>query len=225
MGRAKVADAAGGASTRGRIDKRQAILDAAFVVFAREGYAQASIDLIAAEAGVAKPTIYNHLAGKENLFRHAMAAAADRTTARTLTAVSRLTADVPDLHLAFVEVGRALLDCYCSADSWALRRLLHAEIVRFPDLFDLVGASGPGQVAQAVADRLARLALAGRLRLTDPVEAGEQFVALLTGPVAGRSALGTLPFDDVQRQAAAHSATVTFLRAFGAEPTEPTGAA
>ncbi|OAA19780.1 transcriptional regulator [Frankia sp. EI5c] len=218
MGRAKIADVAGGASTRGRIDKRQAILDAAFTVFAREGYAQASIDMIATEAGVAKPTIYNHLGGKENLFRHAMAASADKTTAKTLAVVSRLTVDVPDLHNAFVEVGRELLDCYCAEDSWALRRLLHAEIVRFPDLFDMIGANGPSQVAEAIADRLARLALAGRLRLTDPVEAGEQFLALLTSPVAGRSALGTRPFDDTQRQHAAQSAATTFLRAFGAAP-------
>ncbi|CAI7980949.1 MULTISPECIES: TetR/AcrR family transcriptional regulator [unclassified Parafrankia] len=218
---AAAAESAGSVGTRGRIDKRQAILDAAFAVFAREGYAQASIDMIASEAGVAKPTIYNHLGGKENLFRHAMAAAADRTTAKSLAVVSRLTADVADLPTAFTDVGRALLECYCAADSWALRRLLHAEIVRFPDLFDMIGANGPNQVGEAFADRLARLALAGRLRLADPVEAAEQFLALLTGPVAHRSALGTRPFDDTQIQHTARAATATFLRAFAAAaPTE-----
>ncbi|MEX5635807.1 TetR/AcrR family transcriptional regulator [Parafrankia sp. FMc2] len=209
---------AGSPSTRGRIDKRQAILEAAFVIFAREGYAQASVDAIAAEAGVAKPTIYNHLGGKENLFLHAMTATAERTTARSLAVVSRLAVDAADLHTAFADVGEALLSCYCSEESWALRRLLHAEIVRFPGLFDAIGASGPNQVGEAFADRLARLALAGRLRLTDPVEAAEQFLALITGPVASRSALGTRPLGDAQLRRVAEAASTTFLRAFTAAP-------
>ncbi|WP_131770844.1 TetR/AcrR family transcriptional regulator, partial [Candidatus Protofrankia californiensis] len=57
---------------RGRVDKREAILAAAFEVFARKGYEGASVDLIASEAGVAKPTLYNHLGSKENLFRLVM---------------------------------------------------------------------------------------------------------------------------------------------------------
>ncbi|MCK9878039.1 TetR/AcrR family transcriptional regulator [Frankia sp. AgPm24] len=214
------AGTAGAVGARGRIDKRQAILDAAFAVFAREGYPQASIDLIAGEAGVAKPTIYNHFENKESLFRHAMTATADRASVKTIAAVSRLSADVADVRVAFVDVGCALLECYCADDSWALRRLLHAEITRFPDLYDLLGASGPEQVGELFADRLARLALAGRLQLTDPVEAAEQFLALLTGPVAGRSALGTRPFDQTQRRRTAEAATSTFLRAFTAAPTD-----
>ncbi|MCM3884353.1 TetR/AcrR family transcriptional regulator [Frankia sp. R82] len=217
---AGAAGRSGAVGARGRIDKRQAILDAAFAVFAREGYSQASIDLIAGEAGVAKPTIYNHFENKESLFRHAMTATADRASVKTIAAVGRLSADVADVRLAFVDVGRALLACYCADDSWALRRLLYAEITRFPDLFDLLGASGPEQVSELFADRLARLTLAGRLQLSDPVEAAEQFLALLTGPVAGRSALGTRPFDQAQQRRTAEAATSTFLRAFAAAPTD-----
>ena len=48
--------------------KHDAILDAAKRVFLREGYS-ASMDLVSAEAGVSKQTVYNHFASKEGLFR------------------------------------------------------------------------------------------------------------------------------------------------------------
>ena len=44
------------------------ILEAAASVFCREGFAGANIDLIAAEAGVSRQTVYNHHGDKENLF-------------------------------------------------------------------------------------------------------------------------------------------------------------
>lgn len=77
---AKTSNASRREAPRGRIDKRQAILEAAFRTFAREGYGQSCVREIAAEAGVAKPTIYNHLGDKETLFREAMLAAVGRTS-------------------------------------------------------------------------------------------------------------------------------------------------
>lgn len=48
--------------------RRQAILDAALDVFAAQGFAAARLDDVAAEAGVAKGTIYLFFADKEALF-------------------------------------------------------------------------------------------------------------------------------------------------------------
>lgn len=48
--------------------KRTSILDAAAHVFCREGFGGANIDLIAAEAGVSRQTVYNHHGDKDNLF-------------------------------------------------------------------------------------------------------------------------------------------------------------
>ncbi|AKA06365.1 TetR family transcriptional regulator [Streptomyces noursei ZPM] len=207
-------------AARGRIDKRQAILDAAFLVFAREGYGRASIDAIADAASVAKPTVYNHFGGKEDLFQEAMAATAERSTARSLAVIAGLTGEVEDVAASLSDVGYRLLLCYSSEDGWALRRLLYAEIVRFPDLFDIVRGHGPRQVSEALADRLARLALAGRLRLTEPVRAAEQFVALLTGPAEGRAVLGTRVVPDDELRAIAEAAVDTFTRAFGVQEGE-----
>src|SRR3954469_20287962 len=87
------------ALTHGRVDKRQAILDAAFAVFARRGYAQACVQEIAEEARVAKPTVYSHLNDKETLFRHTIEAAADTLMAENLAVVERLRERHPDADL------------------------------------------------------------------------------------------------------------------------------
>ncbi|MBB5936912.1 TetR/AcrR family transcriptional regulator [Streptomyces zagrosensis] len=61
--------------------KREAILRAAVEVFLREGYARASVDAIAEEAGVAKQTVYNHFGDKERLFLAAVEGERQRVAA------------------------------------------------------------------------------------------------------------------------------------------------
>ncbi|GHG83279.1 TetR/AcrR family transcriptional regulator [Streptomyces griseocarneus] len=204
-------------ASRGRIDKRHAILDAAFTVFSRKGYSQACVNEIAAEAGVAKPTVYNHLDSKENLFRHAMTTAAEGAMARNLAAIERLRDADGDLRGPLEELGLRLLQCYSNDQSWALRRLLYAEVTQFPDLLDIVLGNGTNRLAEALADRFARLALTGRLRPADPAAAAEQFLALLTGPVDIRSRLGTRRMKETELRQVAGAAVATFLLAFSAE--------
>jgi AcrR family transcriptional regulator len=204
---------------RGRLDKRQAIIDAALRVFAREGYGQASVDAIAAEAGVAKPTIYNHLGGKENLFRHVLAEIAARANAKTLAALRTFPTDPQDLREHLDTVALRLAECFVDEQSSALRRLLHAEIGRFPDLFDTVLDSGPNQATEALAGRLARLANAGYLTVEDPIRAARQFVALLTDELPALSALGTRPVDPDELERAVRAGVDTFLRAFASPVT------
>src|SRR5215469_16671287 len=48
--------------------KHAAILDAARTVFSRDGYAASSVDDVAAEAGIAKGTVYLYFQSKEDLY-------------------------------------------------------------------------------------------------------------------------------------------------------------
>lgn len=204
---------------RGRLDKRQAILDAAFRVFAEHGYERAGIDAIAAAAGVAKPTIYNHLGGKENLFRAVMVNSAEQFNARTLAALDAFPADPGDpdaLRAALVDVGVRLGGCIADDRALAMQRLLLAESRRFPDLFAAVRGSGRDRVHDALAGRLARLAHAGRLDIADPVCAADQFVALISGdlPVLAMMSGTSVRAQDLRRSV--ESGVDTFLRAFAA---------
>lgn len=205
----------GQAAPRGRMDKRQAILAAAFEVFARRGYAQAGVDEVAAEAGVAKATVYNHFGGKETLLREAIAASAEEATAKNLAAVERLVDSGGDPRERLEDVGFRLIQCYCDEQSWALRRLLYAEISHLPELLEIVQVRASARVQQALADRLARLALAGKLRISDPEAAVEQLSALLTGPLEARAQWGTRRLSTAEMRQVATAAIDTFLHSFG----------
>src|ERR1700737_36308 len=52
---------------RSRAIDTQALVAAAARVFERRGYADATLDDIAAEAGVSKPTVYQYVASKQRL--------------------------------------------------------------------------------------------------------------------------------------------------------------
>ncbi|MGY6658334.1 TetR/AcrR family transcriptional regulator C-terminal domain-containing protein [Amycolatopsis sp. TRM77291] len=101
--------------------------------------------------------------------------------------------------------------------SWALRRLLAAETGQFPDLLDVIHTRAADRVAEALADRLARLTVSGHLRTADPLLAADQFFALLSGPADKRARLGTRRTPDAELRAIAEAAVDTFLKAFGAQ--------
>jgi AcrR family transcriptional regulator len=185
------------------------------VVFARRGFSQACVQEIAEEAGVAKPTVYNHLNDKENLFRHAMEAAADAVMAENLAVAERLRDPGDDLQAVLEDVAYRMLRVCCGERSKALRWLTYAQVARFPDLIDAVQGRTSKKLAEALADRLGRLSLAGRLRPCDPELAAEQFLALLTAPMEARSRLGTRKVPVAETRAVAAAATDTFLRAYG----------
>lgn len=58
-------------------DKRKRIVAAAIELFRRYGFKRTSVDLLAAEAGVAKPTIYVCFADKDAIFRAVVQAVCD----------------------------------------------------------------------------------------------------------------------------------------------------
>lgn len=203
--------------TRRRPDRREAILSAAFDVFARRGFTQASVQEIADTAGVAKPTLYNHFADKDELFRHAMTHTADAVAATNIAVADRLRAPGPDLRAVLTEVARRMLKVCCDERSQALRRLAQGQLVQFPDVLEAVQERTSGHLAEALADRLARLSLSGRLRQCDPAVAAEQFLALLTAPMETRSMSGARKVPAADVRAVADAAVDTFLRAYAPE--------
>ncbi|MCF2527165.1 TetR/AcrR family transcriptional regulator [Yinghuangia soli] len=199
---------------RGRIDKRRAILAAAEDAFTREGYTLASLDTIAVEAGVSKPTIYNHFGGKENLFRTVIAEAAGESRERILSALEDFPADGAELPGRLTAIAHRVVECQAGAKGWALQRLVYAEAARFPDLYDTIRVGGTVQIVEALAGRLARLAHSGHLDLDDPVTAAGQFLALVAGDLPTLTALGTRPVDPDALDRAVAAGVTTFLRAF-----------
>lgn len=77
-----------------RSERRHRLLEAAARVFARHRYEDASMDEIAQEAGVGKPTLYRYFDSKDALFAAVFAAALDDLE-RRLERVLRTEPDLP----------------------------------------------------------------------------------------------------------------------------------
>ena len=82
------------ASSRGERDRRQDILDAAFVRFSRYGFRNTSIDDIARSAGVSRPLVYQHFANKEAVLRELAAQLHERVIADAADCLSTAGQDV-----------------------------------------------------------------------------------------------------------------------------------
>src|ERR1043165_1197803 len=87
----------------GRPEKRRAITEAARKVFGHEGYTRASVDTIAAEAGVSKRTIYNHFTDKEHLFLTVALEGADEVTAAIAQTMDRHLRKIVDLEQDLID--------------------------------------------------------------------------------------------------------------------------
>jgi AcrR family transcriptional regulator len=202
-------------SPRSHAEKRVSILEAATGVFCREGFAGANIDMIAAEAGVSRQTIYNHHGDKEKLFVAVVRALTDRANAGIFATLATFPDHPDDLEAELVAFAiRLNRNCICNDDGKYLRKLIEAEGQRYPELFATWRENGPGKTWAALAARFARLAHAGYLEVGDPDVAARQFLALNDADLKISMLLGDRPDDASVRQAATN-AVRTFLRAYG----------
>jgi AcrR family transcriptional regulator len=92
---------------RGLPDKHRAILRGALTVFARDGYTRASMDAIAAEAGVSTRTIYNHFGDKADLFHAVIQDSVTQVADAQIAVVDRHLTKIIDLEADLTEFARA----------------------------------------------------------------------------------------------------------------------
>ncbi|MFJ4189681.1 TetR/AcrR family transcriptional regulator [Kitasatospora sp. NPDC089509] len=201
----------------GRPEKRKAITRAATTVFGREGYVRASMDAIAAEAGVSKRTVYNHFADKETLFLSVALQNSAELTERIRELMAEHLDRVVDLRrdLAGFAVERA--EAVLSAgEHGALGRAIRAEVANIPaDVLEAWLEAGPVASQRDLAERFAALTGSGRLAAADPELAAEQFTLLTFHGVAERSFWGALPVADEEVRRIAAEGVEAFLKIYG----------
>jgi TetR/AcrR family transcriptional repressor of mexJK operon len=154
--------------------KRRAILEAATEVFLRNGYRGASMDEIAARAGVSKQTVYKHFADKERLFSEIVTSAVDEAGDPVHDEVLKLE-DSADVEADLRGLARQLLGRVMQPRILQLRRLVIGEAGRFPELGRIFYEQGPGRTIAALATVFERLAARAELRLDDPRLAAAHF--------------------------------------------------
>lgn len=166
--------------------KRDAILEAAARVFFESGYAAASMDEIAREAGVSKQTVYSHFGAKEALFGAFIRDNCERLLEPILAPEIR--AKGPETALA--GIARRYLDLILEPRAMALFRTILAESGRFPELAETFYRSGPLVAIDNLADYLAHLDGEDVLRVGDPRLAARLFFGMLREDFYFRLLLG-----------------------------------
>ena len=194
-------------------DCRLRLIQAATEAFMKEGY-RASVDSIAARAGVAKQTLYNHFPSKDDLFSE-VARLASSAILVTLEDGSR---DVRERLLSF---AAAFSKKVLGEEGLAGYRTMIAEAARFPDLAKAFFQKGPDQTANCLAAFLERAMAEGKLRRDDPRFAAELLLSMLVGYERTRRLLsGTSASSDAD-DARIEQTVDCFLRAYAPERTSP----
>ncbi len=112
-------------------EKADAILGGAMQEFLAHGYAAATMDRVAAAAGVSKATVYSHFGDKEKLFAALVKKMAQQKIS-TLFGSKALQGDPHDVLPSLL--SKALDQIACDANHLAFIRLIIGESGRFPQL-------------------------------------------------------------------------------------------
>lgn len=201
---------------RGPVDKATQILTAATRVFVRDGFARASMDTIAAEAGVAKQTIYNHFGDKDNLVVTTVQGVLDPLTTDFQRIVDETIAahDCADLTEQFVDFGKRWVDLMLRDDTVALRWQVVAEAVFHEQLRAILLRVDQDVAVRAVSTHLTALNESGRLRVPDAQDAARQLRSLLIGEAQLASMFGYASLDGDQVEQIVRSGVGLFMRAY-----------
>ncbi len=192
--------------------KRQLVLDAATSLFMAHGYGAVSMDAVARAAGVSKATLYAHFSSKDRLF----ATIVEEACQQRIALGDLLPADASDVRVALLAFGGRLLRFFLEDRALAIHRVVIAESRRFPELGRAFYENGPAALMRSFGTWLTEQTVAGRLTVTDPTTAAEQFVGMLRTGVFLRASLGLTPPVDAEIDATVEAAVATFLKAYSA---------
>ena len=186
--------------------RRHAVVEAAAAVFIRDGYAAASMDQVAREAGMSKRTLYRIFPSKAALFE---ATVSDSLAPLDLDPALALEPDLQRALAGILEAsGRHLL----ALRPIGIFRLVIAEVGRSPELAETFHRVLVRRGASAL-QRLIGVAMdAGRLQPGDPVATDRMLYGMAFGSTQIRLLLGVRKVPSREEIAAlARDAVAVFL--------------
>lgn len=156
-----------------RILRERRILDAALTIFSGKGFVGASMDDIAAEAGISKPTLYQYFASKDELFTAMMSQERDHMLESfAYPSASGMVAELYAFSWHYAEI-------VLRPDMLNLARLIISEAQRLPDIGRTYQASGPDRVLAGMIRYLENQRDSGRLTFDDAELAAEDLWGLI----------------------------------------------
>ena len=165
--------------------KREAILSGAKAIFLGAGFERASMDAVAARAGVSKMTVYRHYGSKESLFAGVIAKLCDQIIEDDFEQIF----ERPPRE-ALAVFARKMIEITFARETVELHRIVVAESLRFPKLGQLFYRSGPEPCIAALQRYFARNRHGREFNVRDPRRTAEEFLELLRGYAHLRVILG-----------------------------------
>ncbi len=191
--------------------KREAILEAAKTLFLSLGYANTSMDAVAAAAGVSKLTVYSHFNDKQTLFCSAVMATCQIQLPDLLFEYPE-GAPVDEVLLTIARNFQALIS---SDEAVKLSRLIMAQGSLDPSFGEYFYEAGPKRVLAGMEALLRGADERGLLRIDDPLRAAEHFFCLVKGAPDYRLLLGCAgPLEGDEAEAHVREVVGVFIRAF-----------
>ena len=154
------------------------ILEAASRNFSAHGLERASVDAIAAEAGVSKMTIYSHFASKEGLFAAVVRDRAVRIVG-SLAGVEALDPKQP--RKALLAIGAQFLTLAREDEALGQIRSVYGAAGAQPEVCRAFYREGPDRLIGELAAYLRRANGAGTLKVRHPRQAADLFLSMFLG--------------------------------------------
>jgi AcrR family transcriptional regulator len=163
------------------VAKQGQILSGARRVFLREGFAAASTDVIAREAGVSKRTLYSYYPSKEELFQDVLRGLTiENPQAQVLEFVRGIEpSSQEELREALVGLADKILSTMMDPEYLALLRTIIADSHRFPKLGEIFRSTVPERGIREGSAMIQRSQRKGLLVDGDP----EIMARMLMGPL------------------------------------------
>lgn len=196
-----------------RLAREKRILEAALTVFSASGYAGASMDAVAQQAGLSKPTLYQYFDSKEQLFATMMLQKRDDMLWPFRAA------DAGDMVVQLHHFAWAYADTVMQPSLLSLARLTIGDVQRFPEIGRAYQSAGPDRVLEGVMAHLATYRAAGKLKFDDAELAAQDLWGLILSAPRTQALYNPdliLPRAELARYV--QNGLRVFLRAYSTDP-------
>lgn len=154
------------------------IVDVATQLMLEHGYSNTSIESVASAAGVAKRTLYSRFPEKSDLF----AAVVGRRREQLLAPLVGIAASSDSVEGKLERIGNYMLTWGQKPDTIAMRRLIAAEVGRFPELSLTTHNNSRARITDLIADILEKAVADQVLVIADPQFAAMQLLQMVLMP-------------------------------------------
>jgi TetR/AcrR family transcriptional repressor of mexJK operon len=160
------------------------IIDTAQKLFFKHGFDETSLEMIINETGGSRRAIYNEFGNKQGLLIAVINRQLTKQT-KMLTTINQELSPTEALNDVCFRFSQGML----SETLISLYRLVVQQVVKLPELGEMIFERGPMRAVLPLADYLEELAATGELTITDAHFSAQMLIEMSKGPLHTRSLL------------------------------------